>query len=268
MVTDCDGTHLAKGMCAKHYQRWKKFGDPNADHTRKRGVCSIDGCESVTEAKGLCNKHYQRLRNFGDPLQERKRPRVPCSVDGCDRKPLARGLCPGHYNRHINGRPLEAKPLRRYVRTDDLAVRLREYAPPGAPDECWEWTAATNKGYGMISVERSKMRLAHDVAWEVHHGRLLPDGMLIRHSCDNPLCVNPSHLLLGTHSDNTADKVDRERQARGSGHGIAKLTEADIPIIREMYRSGFYQKVIAEQFGVTQGAISQLLNGKTWSHIS
>lgn len=254
-------------MCGKHYQRWKKFGDPHADHTRKRGVCSIDGCEAVTEAKGLCNKHYQRLRNFGDPLQNRKRPQLPCSVDGCDRKPIARGLCPGHYSRSHNGRPLDDQPLRRYVVTDDLAVRLREYAPPGNPNECWEWTGSRNKGYGVFAVANSKVRVAHDVAWELHHQTHLPKGMLIRHTCDNPPCVNPAHLELGTHADNSDDKVSRGRQARGSRHGVAKLTERDIPIIRARYQSGIQQRLIAEEFGVTQGAISQILRGKTWSHI-
>lgn len=266
-VPDCAGNPVARGWCGRHYQRWSKFGDPLADHSRKRGVCEVEGCEDTTEAKKLCRKHYQRLRNFGDPMIDRKRPRVPCSVDECGRKPIGNGLCAGHYTRALNGRPLDDKPLRRYIITDDLAERLRAYAPPGQPDACWEWTGGRNKGYGVIAVHGSKVRIAHDVAWEVHYGRALPKGRLVRHSCDNPPCVNPAHLLLGTHADNSDDKVERNRQAKGSGHGIAKLTEADIPVIRQMYRGGFPQRIIAGRFLVTQGAISQVISGKTWSHV-
>lgn len=141
------------------------------------------------------------------------------------------------------------------------------YTPLAAARDCWPWTGTTRKGYGVVSIQNSKNRDAHIVAWELHHGVPVPAGMVVRHSCDNPPCVNPAHLLLGTHADNSNDKVERGRQAKGSRHGIAKLAEVDIPIIRQMYHDGVYQRVIAERFGVTQGAIHQVLAGKTWSHV-
>lgn len=190
-----------------------------------------------------------------------------CSVDECGRKRYARTYCTGHYSRLRSGRPLDDKPLRGYIITDDLAERLRFYAHPGEPDQCWEWTAATNKGYGMIAVHGSKLRIAHDVAWELHHNRSLPEGMVIRHTCDNPLCVNPAHLLLGTHADNVRDKVSRQRQSRGRSHGLSKLTEDDVRAIRNLYAGGMYQRVVAEQFGISQSNVSIIVRRIAWPHL-
>lgn len=269
-VPGCGKPHYARGYCNPHYQRWKKHGDPlGAYQPNSSRTCAVVDCERPVKHRDWCGKHYQRWRNHGDPLANHSRVHVdtPCVVDDCLKLAIAKGFCAGHYTRSRSGKTRSDKPLRRYVVTDDLTVRLREYAPPGAPSECWPWTGATNKGYGVIAVAGSKSRIAHDVAWEVHHGRPLPDGMLIRHSCDNPPCCNPAHLLLGTHGDNSQDKVERDRQAKGSGHGIAKLTEVDIPIIRSLYAGGATQRVIGERFGISQTAVSLIIRGRTWNHI-
>lgn len=266
-VDGCDRKSTARQLCGRHYQRWTKHGDALANHARRRGTCSIDECETSSEAKGLCGRHYQRLLKHGDPLTDHTRRRQPCSVDGCDRLTLALGLCPGHYTRSRDGRPVTDRPLRRYIVTDDLSKRLREYAPPGRPDECWPWTGGLNKGYGVIAVHGSKVRIAHDVAWEIHHQRKLPRGMVIRHTCDNPQCVNPAHLLLGTHGDNCDDKVSRNRQAKGEGHGVSVLTEPEVRSIRALCAAGHTQRSVAGQFGVSQGAISLIVRRKMWAYL-
>ena len=266
VVDGCVRNHIARGYCTKHYQRWAKFGDPLADHSRRRGTCTIPECGRATEAKGYCGKHYQRFLKHGDPLANFTRTRAECSVSACSRLAVAHGLCNGHYTRKRSGKSLDA-PLRRYIITDDLAERLRAYAPPTTPNDCWEWTGSTNKGYGVISVSASKVRAAHVVAWELHHKRSLPEGMLVRHTCDNPPCCNPAHLMLGTHIDNSDDKVSRNRQAKGSKHGIAKLFEEDIREIRFLRGQGLTQSAIARIFGVTQGNIQSILSGKTWAHV-
>lgn len=91
--------------------------------------------------------------------------------------------------------------------------------------------------------------------------------MVIRHSCDNPPCTNPAHLLVGTHADNVADRVTRSRNAVGEAHGIAKLTESDVAEIRNLYSAGIYQRIIAQQFGISQSNVSYIVNHVAWQHV-
>lgn len=83
---------------------------------------------------------------------------------------------------------------------------------------CWEWQGCRiSYGYGRVRYD-GKTRFAHRVAWELTHGQI-PDGLCVLHICDNPPCCNPAHLFLGTKADNNADKVSKNRQARGDTHG-------------------------------------------------
>lgn len=83
------------------------------------------------------------------------------------------------------------------------------------PDECWPWTGATNqRGYGRIKYD-GRFHMAHRLAWSFHHERPIPAGLLACHSCDNPGCVNPKHIWLGTDADNMADKVAKGRHRSG-----------------------------------------------------
>ena len=86
----------------------------------------------------------------------------------------------------------------------------RLWAKVAKGDECWEWSGGKNdKGYGLIGL-RKKLYYVHRLSYEWHLGPI-PDGMLVLHSCDNPACVNPSHLSLGTVQDNSNDMVERRR---------------------------------------------------------
>ena len=154
------------------------------------------------------------------------------------------------------------------IHTADLAVRLRAYAPMGAPNECWNWTRGTNKGYGVISVPGGRKRQAHVVAWELYCGQKLPEGKVVRHTCDNPLCTNPAHLLLGTHAENVADKVNRGRQAKGESHGLTTLTEVKVRQIRALYAAGQSQKHLAAAYNTTQPTVSNIVNRKTWKYVA
>lgn len=161
---------------------------------------------------------------------------------------------------------MNAPILTRLDNVDSL-TRLRTYAPVGQPDECWEWTRGKNKGYGTIRTDDARMRNAHVVAWEIHTGQALPIGMIIRHTCDNPPCTNPAHLLLGTHADNVADKVARNRQDKGEKHGMSKLTEGQVREIRARCAAGEWQKNVGHDYGIKQANVSSIIRGKTWGHV-
>lgn len=125
-------------------------------------------------------------------------------------------------------------------------------------DGCWGWAASKSAyGYGWVR-HGSKTLLAHRAAYEVAHGPI-PDGMVVRHSCDNPECTNPAHLLLGTHADNVADKVARGRQHRGEKHPFTKVKDADLQVARQLRAQGMSWASISRRFGVGRDAVRQRL---------
>lgn len=132
---------------------------------------------------------------------------------------------------------------------------------------CWNWTARkTPQGYGRISINNVN-KLAHRAAYEFMVG---PIGDLhVLHRCDNPSCVNPDHLWLGTNLDNVADKVAKGRCSsfRGSTNQKSKLRDTDVIAIREAVQRGIKQRSIAVQYGVTQTQISTISQRKQWRHI-
>ena len=135
-----------------------------------------------------------------------------------------------------------------------------------APLVCWEWTAAVFRGgYGAI-VRSGKKLKAHRVAYEFFNGPV-PAGMVVRHRCDNPLCCNPQHLLVGTPADNMADKYARGRavHVRGSAHGNAKLNEQ---VVREIRGSAETTATLSKRYGVSQSLVSKVRRGAMWSHVT
>lgn len=133
---------------------------------------------------------------------------------------------------------------------------------------CWEWMGRKNGKYeyGLV-ITKEETAMAHRVAWELTHGRI-PDGMLILHHCDNPPCINPGHLYLGTHLDNARDKVNRGRIQRGEDHFKAKLRESDIVAIRKMYiPRRFSLRKIAAMYDVTYQNIEKIVKRQAWRHI-
>jgi hypothetical protein len=98
------------------------------------------------------------------------------------------------------------------------------------------------------------MRVAHCIAFELTRSPIPPD-LLVLHWCDNKKCCRPNHLFLGTHADNMTDRNRKQRQARGSRHGAAKLTEKQVIEIRELRRNALTQQAIAVRFGVHPTAV-------------
>lgn len=132
--------------------------------------------------------------------------------------------------------------------------------------DCWEWKGARRyfykakgAGYGRFHVERKEVS-AHRYAWFLTHGEI-PASMCVLHRCDNPACVNPSHLWLGTPMDNARDCVSKGR-ASGNKTGNPTLDlHTAIEAVR-LYDSGVSQRDIAQKFGVTQTLISYYVTGK------
>lgn len=156
-------------------------------------------------------------------------------------------------------------------------LRLREierfwsHVNERSPEECWLWDGGLlGGGYGEFWTKSRKERYAHRVSWTIAYGTI-PDGLFVCHKCDVKACVNPAHLFVGTHVENMADMTAKGRR-RGSGHpgsqhSQAKLTEEDIPTIRELYAAGVMQKHIAARFRVSPGTIGFITRGETWKHV-
>jgi hypothetical protein len=121
---------------------------------------------------------------------------------------------------------------------------------------CWEWQGAESAGYGVMMRNRQRLRV-HRLSYELWCGPV-PDGMVMRHKCDNPCCVNPSHLEPGTQAQNIHDIVVRGR------HGRTKLTLEQIDAIRA---SAEPNRAMADKYGVGIIAIRRARNGETWKHV-
>jgi hypothetical protein len=134
-----------------------------------------------------------------------------------------------------------------------------------SPD-CWEWTGSRNpKGYGHISDDKCRIRGAHRVSWEIHFGPI-PDALHVLHNCDNPSCVRPDHLFLGTNLDNVRDRGQKGREGdhQGENNGRAKLIEDDVRRIRSDRRA---LREIAREYGVSFALIDQIKRRKIWGHV-
>ena len=145
-------------------------------------------------------------------------------------------------------------------------ARLFGHVSMDNSSRCWEWTGARDtKGYGLICVDGRANLKAHRVAYELAVGDI-PAGMLVLHRCDNPRCVNPFHLFLGTTKDNAEDMVMKGRNSplRGSSSPTARLTEAEVIAIRADSRT---QDQIARAYGIAQTTVSAIKTKRIWSHV-
>jgi hypothetical protein len=135
-------------------------------------------------------------------------------------------------------------------------------------DTCWEWVGCLYEGgYGMIRVD-NRNRRAHRIAWLLTYGEI-PAGQLVCHKCDNPPCVRPSHLFLGTDADNMRDKrlKGRARWHRGHANGMAKLTDALVSDIRNGSVSGLSYRALARVYGLHYTTVGEIVRRKIWAHL-
>ncbi len=134
---------------------------------------------------------------------------------------------------------------------------------------CWEWKMATNarSGYGMTSFNGKSMS-AHRASYECFKGEI-PNKMIVLHFCDNKKCVNPDHLILGTHKENTIDMMKKGRMAsfKGVNNSSAILNEDKVLEIRKMSAQGKKPKQIAAHFGIKYYTCIDVINRRNWNHI-
>ncbi|WP_082647729.1 HNH endonuclease signature motif containing protein [Lysobacter antibioticus] len=138
---------------------------------------------------------------------------------------------------------------------------LSNYTP--VPEAgCWLWLGRVcTKGYGQC-IRNGRSVMAHRLFYSTHNGEI-PPGQLVCHKCDTRLCVNPSHLFLGSHDENMSDMTNKGRQASlsGSSNGRARLDEADVASIRA---SSEPTRILLRRFGVSRRTIQYIRNGTTW----
>lgn len=195
-------------------------------------ICGIRDCENEVTHLGMCHKHWKRTRLYGSPFALKAH----------------------------SGSMIGLPAIKRFE---------LQHKKGDKPDDCWTWTACVDKdGYGRFDGIVGTVRYfkAHRFSWALHSGQTIPDGMLVCHSCDNPRCVNPSHLWLGAAVDNVGD-MDRKnrRNARiGENAARAKLTEEQALKILADCRP--YTQIAAD-FGVTPMTVSDIKCRRSWSHL-
>jgi len=170
---------------------------------------------------------------------------------------------------------------------DELQSMASQFICVASPDKCWKWIGKTLKdGRGSMYV-KGRTITAPRIVWALSTGAWPPADMFVCHSCDNPNCVNPKHLFLGTNQDNLKDAARKGRlynqrhpmasffakpesnkfRPNGERHGSAKLTDEDAKTIRKLLAEGATQLSMANRYNVSRKAIWLLKEGKTWSKI-
>ena len=134
--------------------------------------------------------------------------------------------------------------------------------------DCWNWNGSrTTQGYGRTHF-LSKTVMAHRVAYELYNPGPIDPTLLVCHKCDNPACVNPEHLFLGTGLENQQDMTYKKRGRIGAKNGHSKTTEDVVIKIRKEYaQGGVFQKTLGAKYGLSQLTISNIVTGRTWKHI-
>lgn len=187
-----------------------------------------------------------------------------CCIKECEKPVFAKAMCQQHYRRmREHGNPFVQLQAQLHGKTAE--ERFNHYVIKC--DGCWDWSGSKDvNGYGRLNIN-SVPALAHRVSWAVHNGPI-PEGKHVLHKCDNPSCSNPDHLFLGTHRENVADKMQKDRHrygvSKGEKHGCSKLTEDQV---REIRASKGSSLIIAKQYGVSGRTVREIRTRQSWAHL-
>lgn len=227
-------------------------------------ICSVNGCMRREIARQMCANHYYHYR---------KTVVTDCSIDECSKPAMVGKLCSMH-----------AKRMRLYGNVsivfqntgvgntpeERFWSRVNKQGPPHPTDQsqgcCWEWNASLSKGYGLVVVNRRKVK-SHRAAWMYVHGEMPSSDIFLLHSCDNRKCVNPKHLREGTPQDNIQDMYSRDRASRGSAHPGALINETQARQIKILLRDKVRQCDIVRQLNVQLNVVVGIRRNRTWKHI-
>lgn len=188
---------------------------------------------------------------------------VICSVENCNKPAEKRGFCGMHYRRwHRHGDPCHPS------RNGPLAERFWSYVQK--TDACWLWIGKTKTpgGYGRIKATNNRSVVAHRLSWTLHYGSI-PDGLDVCHRCDNPPCVRPDHLFLGTHAENMRDMLRKGRgnPPKGEKNHLHQLTDALVRRIRAEHASGGSFRALARKYHVNPRTVKLAVQRDTWKHV-
>lgn len=217
-------------------------------------ICSIKGCGKPAMRRGKCDQHYRRDL-IDHPHRER------CAVPACGRPAKTRGWCQMHYLRwRRHGSPIGGR-----APNGEAMQYLTEAVLTYEGSECLIWPYTRDPGgYGRIW-DGQQTVLVHHLVCDRTHGLRPSSRHEAAHSCGNGHggCVNPRHLRWATPTENQRDRVEHGTSNRGERCAAAKLTEADIRLIRSLSLTLSHQE-IAEQFGVSRPHIGDIIRGKRW----
>jgi hypothetical protein len=190
--------------------------------------CVVEDCQSKVVGWGYCQKHYVRVKKYGSPHAKK--------------------------NDHST-----------------LEVRFWRFVDKKSDSECWYWIGQIQpNGYGRISLGAKELGSegAHRVSWKMHNKAEIPQGWHVMHKCDNPSCVNPNHLTIGTAKQNTQDMIAKGRKRtvspKGEGNGKSLLNEEQVRTIRT---SKLSHAAMARELGVSPNCVRGVRTGRTWTHI-
>lgn len=192
-------------------------------------------------------------------------PRIASHCDSTDRHHPQEPQCCSEFHCAPSTRD-QSVPI---LTPDGIAKFWSSAKPDG---DCLIWSLGkTSRGYGSYRIRQKFIqahRLSRRLSYILTHGSI-PDGMVIRHSCDRPACIAPAHLVVGTQQDNLRDMRERgrDRHVRGSENHNSKLTEEDVVLIRTLRASGVSLTDLAARFGMQKGHICGICVGNDWRHV-
>ena len=228
-IDGCCKPVVARGWCATHWARWRKYRNPTFPDQRitKKKKCSLYGCADIVHARGYCRSHYSQWRAHGDPNIRKK---------------------------HKNG------AVRRWI---------KDFAAPHVGTECLIWPfARCANGYGNFW-DGEKHTSAHRAVCIEVYGDPPTVNSEAAHLCGkgHEGCVNPVHLKWSEKAENELHKVGHGTLCLGSSVGTAKLSASEVLEIRAM--SGVdTHRAIAKRFGVSRANVGMIINRKTWAWLS